>query len=248
MGRLAKPWRRGGRVSARGVCRRMKAASQLLVAVCLMGVFCKAGHAQTGQNQWWPEVDTFVRLNPKVRLSFFAQRSTDGKNYNGAEIGPNLDIALKPLRKRISTNDVDKNKLVVFRIGYRYLGSTDGPSENRGILQLTQRFPLPRSFLVSDRNRSDLRWIGGRFSWRYRNLLTVERTVKIKSFSFNPYVEGEVYFDSRYEKWSKNSYSFGMGIPLGKRFEAKPYFERDNQSHSSLQHVNGVGFILYLYF
>ena len=226
----------------------MRSASQLFLVVCLAAVFCPAGHAQTGQNQWWPEVDTFFQLNPKVRLSFFAQRSTDGRNYNSAEIGPNLDIALKPLRKRISTNDADKNKLVVFRIGYRYLASTDGPNENRGIVQLTQRFPLPRSFLVSDRNRSDLRWIGGRFSWRYRNLLTVERTVKIKSFSFNPYAEGEVYFDSRYKKWSKNSYSFGIGIPIGNRFEAKPYFERDNQSHSTLQHVNAVGFILYLYF
>lgn len=206
-------------------------------------------HAQSTQDQWWPELDTYLRVNKKTRLSFFAKRSTDGSDYDSVSIGPNLDFYLKPLRKRVRSNDATKDKYLIFRIGYRYLGNASGPSENRGIVQFTGRAPLPWSMLLSDRDRADLRWVGGRkFSWRYRNRLTLERSVRIGRVGVTPYVRGEIFYISRYGTWSRNSYSFGMEMPLGRRMQAEPYFERENQSRTSPQHVNALGVKFSLHF
>ncbi len=88
-------------------------------------------------------------------------------------------------------------------------------------------------FLVSDRNRADLRFIDGEFSWRYRNRLTVERTVSILSYHFSPYVRGEVYFDSNYEKWSRTSGTLGGAFPISQHTEIEIYYEHQNDTGKS---------------
>ena len=66
------------------------------------------------------------------------------------------------------------------RVGYRYLHNTgDDPEENRGVVEVTPRYPLVRGVLVSNRFRTDLRFIGGEYSWRFRNRLSLEREVSI---------------------------------------------------------------------
>jgi len=43
----------------------------------------------------------------------------------------------------------------------------------------TLNYPVPRiNFLLSDRNRANLDWQGGSFTWRYRNRVQLERTLK----------------------------------------------------------------------
>jgi hypothetical protein len=227
----------------------MKCVYQLLLLVCLTALSAQLTHAQNTQAQWWPELDTYLRLNQKARASFFVKRSTDGDTYDSVQIGPNLDFYLKALRKRVRTNDATKDKYLVFRIGYRYFVNANGPNENRGIAQFTDRTPLPWSMLLSDRNRADLRWVTGKaFSWRYRNRLTLERSFLIGPVHFSPYLRGEIYYDSRYNTWTKNSYSLGAEIPLGRRMQAEPYFEHDNQSRTAPQHVNALGLKFSLYF
>jgi hypothetical protein len=227
----------------------MDRACQLVLLVTLTVLPVNLASAQSTQNQWWPELNTYLQVNQKTRFSFFAKRSTDGNNYDSVAIGPNLDFYLKRLRKRVRSNDVTKDKFLVFRVGYRYVGNADGPSENRGIVQTTGRTPLPWSILLSDRNRADLRWISGNaFIWRYRNRLTLERSFRIGAVAFTPYLRGEIYYQSRYSAWSKNSYSLGVEIPLRRRMQVESYFEHDNQSRTSPQHVNGVGLKFSLYF
>lgn len=227
----------------------MKRVCQFLLVACLTALSAQLAHAQSTQNQWWPELDTYVRVNQKTRVSIFARRSTDGDTYDSVQIGPNRDFYLKPHRKKLRTNDETKSRYLVFRIGYRYIPSADGPNENRGIVQFTSRTPLPWSMLLSDRNRADLRWVSGQaFSWRYRNRLTLERSFRIGRVGFTPYLRGEIYYVSRYGAWSKNSCSLGTEIPLGRRMQAEPYFRRDNQSHTAPEHVNALGLKFSLYF
>ena len=52
-------------------------------------------------------------------------------------------------------------------------------------------------------DRVDLRFIDGEFSWRYRNRLSAEREFSIGRVRLNPYARFEVYYDSRYSKWSR---------------------------------------------
>ena len=93
---------------------------------------------------------------------------------NQVLFGVNVDLHLKPFRTRPITLlyrlDESKNRLLLVRAGYRNLPSyTGGANENRGVLEVTPRYPLIGLLghvLVSDRNRVDFRFIEGEYSWR----------------------------------------------------------------------------------
>jgi len=215
----------------------------------MMASLCQGAKAQSSQSQFWPEVDTYIKLDSRMRLMFMASRTTDGSTYDSAQIGANLDITLKPIRRvLVQSNDSSKRTYLTFGIGYRYLTNLDKPSENRALLELTPRYYLPLGILASDRNRFELRIISGNLTWRYRNRLNLERSFNIKSLRFTPYAQGEVYYYSQYGLWNKDSYGFGLIFPVHRRFEIKPYFQHDNDSRSSTPHVDAFGLTLYLYF
>jgi hypothetical protein len=218
------------------------------VLILLLGSTVIRAYSQDTVNEFWPEVDTYVTLSPKYRLFFMASKSVDqDSGQERSQFGPNLDITLKPiLRMKFRTLDPEKRKYLTFRMGYRHLISA-GPDENRMILEATPRVPLPKSFLLTDRSRMDLRWRNG-FSWRYRNRLGAERNFKIGRFLFTPYVRSEIFYDSAVSRWNRLSYAGGVVVPILKRAEITPSFERQNISGSTTNHVNGAGLTLSLYF
>lgn len=206
------------------------------------------------QSQFWPEIDTYVKLSPRTRLFLLTALSSDQdtKTLQG-EFGPNFDIYLTPfLRPHLRSMDSAKSKFVIFRVGYRYMPTLQGTgsTENRIIAEMTSRFNLPWAILLSDRNRFDFRFIQGQpFSWRYRNRLTLERNFEIRGYTFTPYVRGELYWDSRYDKIAKNAFTIGSVFPLTKRTESELYYEDQRDSTSTPNtHTRGVGVVLSLYF
>jgi len=73
------------------------------------------------------------------------------------------------------------------------------PSPNKPALQRlelvgTPHLPLFAKILLSDRNRADLDWSMTGFEWRYRNRLTFERRVSIRSYHPAPYASAEVSY------------------------------------------------------
>lgn len=178
----------------------------------------KAAWAQS--NQVWPEISTFVKLNEEMRFCFLATTVKESRESTEGEFGPNFDFYLKPLQKRAPLNwlpqDESKNKVLLVRVGYRFIHpyTGDDPSEQRGVFEATTRYPLVHHVLVSDRNRMDLRSKGGDFSWRYRNRLTVETEFSSGRVKINPYARGEIYYDSKYDKVSRNALIFGSVFPI----------------------------------
>jgi Protein of unknown function (DUF2490) len=210
-------------------------------------------HGQT--TQVWPEVSTFVKLNDNMRFYFLATTVKENRESTEYEVGPNLDFFVKPLRKRkkwiVFPLDESKNRSVLIRIGYRYISPLSGenPPEHRGVLEVTPRYPLPYGVLASDRHRIDFRLIGGVYSWRYRNRLTFEKIYTIGRFTCNPYIRGEVYYDSRFDKWSRTSLIAGSAFPITKHIELESYYEHQNDTSSSPnRQVNAVGAVINLYF
>lgn len=212
-----------------------------------------AALAQSNSFQAWPEIDTFFNLNSKVRLSFFAAKTRENREDTDAEIGPNIDVYVKPLRKAdefvLFELDQSKSRFLMLRSGYRYMPSTASPTEQRGIEEATARYPLSWSVLMSDRNRVDLRFIDGEFSWRYRNRLSAERDFAIKSYHFAPYLRAEAYYDSRYGKFSRTAETAGCPFPIRKHSEIELYYEHQNDtSKPPNRQVNAIGLVLNLYF
>jgi len=210
--------------------------------------------AQT--EQFWPEVSTFLKLNDQMRFYFLATTVKETRESTEGEFGPNFDFYIKPLRKKhiawsMLHLDESKSRLVTVRVGYRYIHpyTGDAPTEHRGVLEVTARHDLPGGLLLSDRNRMDLRSVGGEYSWRYRNRLTIEREFSIGRFKPSPYIRGEVYYDSRYDKWSRTALIAGSTFPINRHLELEGYFEHQNDSGGSPNRtVNAVGAVVNLYF
>jgi len=230
--------------------RALWRAALLVFFLALMAGRCPAQDTA----QFWPEVDTYVNLNAKTRLFFISAVSVDpGSGEVQGEFGPNFDFYVRPfLRPKLRDMDPAKSKLLTFRIGYRYLPYIEGSgaNENRPIAELTGRFKMPLSILLSDRNRLDFRFVSGQpFSWRYRNRLTLERNFEIRNYTFTPYVRGEFFYDITEGKIDKNAFTIGSTFPLSKRTEVEVYYEdqRDSSSQPNT-HTRGAGVVLGLYF
>jgi hypothetical protein len=209
---------------------------------------CQGATAQTSEVQHWPEIDTYVSLNSRLRASFFAARTDDGLTPESVQVGPNLDIFLKPfLRRRLRTNDVAEEKYLTFRVGYRFGTGPNQPSEHRPILELTPRFPLPADMVLTVRNRADLRWIEGQFSWRYRPRFMLERSVTLSGVPVTPYARGELFYDSRFQLWNQNGYCLGATLSVHQYLDIEPFYEHRNNSLSDPAHINAFGLTLSFY-
>jgi hypothetical protein len=202
------------------------------------------GEAET-RNETWPEVQVLIRTSEKTRLFLNANISQERESRANREgqLGAHVDY--------LATDHV------WFRAGYRYGRSLNSDSdfrEHRLLLEQTFKATLPGKILVSDRNRQDFRFVRGDYSFRYRNRLTLEREVGPGEYRFTPYVQGEIYFDSRFLAWSRHRYGGGIVFPLSK--VARPassdrslldhmsfdlYFMRQSDSQPSPARVHALG-------
>jgi hypothetical protein len=228
------------------LCRR------LLGACLLAALFSILASAQES-SEFLPEVDAFYKLDSIVRLSFQAKQTREDGDATQAELGPSIDFLLKPLLslKRFPLYDLDdsKSRALALSIGYRYVSTPDKPAVNRIVLAATPNLPLKGGVLISDRNRGELNFSSGDLTWRYRNRLTVQRAFAIHSYHPVPYGSVEVYYDSKYKKWSSTDVYAGCRFPIRKRFQIDPYYEHENNTGKKPnQQVNALGLILNVYF
>jgi hypothetical protein len=138
---------------------------------------------------------------------------------------------------------------LVFTIGYHYLPSTVQHNINRMQPIVMLHIPFPGKTLVMDRNRADLDWSRGAFNWTYRNRITAERRVTIRSYHPAPYAASEFGYQSQYAKWSTTRLFAGCLLPLSRNLQLDSYYEHVNNTATRPNHqVNAVGLILNLYF
>jgi hypothetical protein len=206
--------------------------------------------AQTSSNQFWPELDSYFSITQKTRLKFVVSRSNDGNSYNSIEIGPTINFfARRFVKPRLKTLNSEKDHLLTFGIGYRYLAGIDQAPENRVEFDFKPQVPLPWKMQLANRNRIDLRFIqGSSFSWRYRNLLFLQRSFKMGRLGFSPYGQVEVFYSSSSASWNKATFQAGVDIPAGKHFDFQPYYERDHNVTSTPNYVNAIGVATSIYF
>src|SRR6186713_1301590 len=81
------------------------APSRVLVKLmfCLLPMLCPASlRAQDTSNEFWPEVDVFLKLNNKSRLFFLysATKLDDRQTYSDGSLGAHLDVYAVPLLGR----------------------------------------------------------------------------------------------------------------------------------------------------
>ena|SRR5208283_2773791 len=203
--------------------------------------------------QFLPEIDTHLKLNATFRAYLEAKDDRDGGDQNQFAIGPSIQLYVKPLikLKKVTAFDLDdsKQRFLVLETGYRYITAPDAPLENRMIAAATSNFPLKAAFFLSDRNRFDLNWKNGVFTWRYRNKLTLNRTFTAGSYHLIPYIAAEPYYESQYSKWSTTALYAGCLFPAGKHVQFNTYYEYENNTGKRPNQTdNAIGLAVNLYF
>ncbi|HKM90636.1 MAG TPA: DUF2490 domain-containing protein [Candidatus Acidoferrales bacterium] len=219
------------RVLARSnACLRFRRAC-LGIAVVLAGVAIPVRAQTLG---FLPETDFYVKINSSMRTDLEAKDDRDAGVSTQFSIGPSIQFSLKPLLrlKNVKAFDLDdaKQRPLVVELGYRTLTAPDKPITNRMETIVTTNFPLKFAFHLSDRNRADLDWQNGAFSWRYRNKVTLDRTFAIHSYHLIPYAAGEFYYTSQYSKWSTTALFAGCLFPVGKHVQFDTYYEHENNT------------------
>jgi hypothetical protein len=146
--------------------------------------FIAVSQAADFLDQLWPQTDLYVKVNQTTRVyAFYSGTRIRDTGYSDGQAGIHLDFLTRAMLNPKRTQnwpDEARHKALQFRIGYlfgRSPGNRPDPFvEHTGTAELTPRFYLGGSFLLTDRNRIDLRFINGRFTPRYRNRLRCEHT------------------------------------------------------------------------
>jgi hypothetical protein len=203
--------------------------------------------------QLLPEIDTYLKINPVMRAYFQAEGDRDEGVPLQATLGPSIQFYLKPLLslKKVTAFDLDdaKKRPLVIEVGYRVITTPNEPVENRFMPIATFALPTKGSLLATDRNRADLDWKAGVFSWRYRNRLAVQRTFSIRSYHVTPYLSAEAYYTSQYSKWSTTQLEAGCLFPIGSHVQIDAYYEHQNNTGKKPnEQVNDIGLAAHLFF
>jgi hypothetical protein len=57
----------------------------------------------------------------------------------------------------------------------------------------------------------------------HRNRVTLERNFSIRNYRFAPYLRGELFYESRFDKIAKDAFTVGGVFPITKRTEFELY-------------------------
>lgn len=217
----------------------------------LAALACTPVHAQ--DTQFLPEIDAHLKLNSDFRVYVQAKDDREGGDPQQFTFGPSVQFYLKPLLrlKNITLFDLDeaKQRPLVLEGGYRIVSAPNTPAENRLLQAVTFHLPLVAAILLTDRNRADLDWKAGTFTWRYRNKLMLQRTFPISSYHLIPYLAVEPFYESQYSKWSTTDLYAGCLFPMGKTAQFDLYYEHENNTGKSPNRQdNFVGVALRLHF
>jgi hypothetical protein len=235
-----------------GTLREGSCTTRMLATLAIvLSIACMPAHAQ--DTQFLPEIDAHLTWNSYLRGYLQAKDDREGGDPTQFTFGPSLEFYLKPLikLKKVTVFDLNdaKSRALVIETGYRIITAPNTPNENRAIEAITSHFPIFASILLTDRNRVDLDWKNGTFTWRYRNKLTLERTFSIHSYHLIPYVAAEPFYESQYKKWASTDLYAGCLLPVGKHVEFDPYYEFENDTGKAPNRQQYyVGLALYLFF
>jgi hypothetical protein len=217
----------------------------------LLSLASTMSHAQ--EAQVLPEITQPLELSSNIRTLLQAKDDREGGDPQQFTFGPSVEFYLKPLLKlkKVTLFDLDdvKKRPVVLESGFRIITAPNTPATNRAIEAVTFHFPFAFGILFSDRNRADLDWKAGTFTWRYRNKLTFERSVPISTYHLIPYVAAEPFYESQYRKWSTTDLYAGCLFPVGKQMQFDAYYQNQNNTGKSPnRQEHFVGLALHLYF
>jgi hypothetical protein len=227
-----------------------------LVCACLA-----LGGTASADDPWefWPEAQLFVGLNQRTRVfldaAYAKGKESDERTLDAAAY---LDVSFLPVgprrRRLLRTTDWQRSRYLWARVGYdRILKATEGESspsvaEDRGILSLWGKFPLPGDVWLEGRARADLRWIGADYSTRYRWRLEATRELVVLDHAVVPYLNVEWFYDTRYDGWARTLYQAGTEVTLSRHFRFELNLSQQTDTLPETSRLNAFSVVAKGYF
>ena len=215
---------------------------------------------ETGE-EFWPEVDVWIRLDDHFRLSPCLSLSSDLETrYREGIALLQLDYSWRrggaPFMSRRLFDEARAAAMNRFMVRGGWLAGKslddDGRSysERQAFLELHLRNPLKGGFLLSHRLRTDLRFIGDEhdFSWRLRYRLQAEKEYHAIGTSVVPYASLEGSFDERYSAINRIRAIGGGTVALSRLFVAEANITYQYDSHAQNSNLFALNAILNVYF
>jgi len=215
---------------------------------CLLAACGLAQEAST-TNEFWPEIDTFLKMSPNLRLIFVAKRERDAELARNSELSGEIEWSVHRFQPVLTLpwvdQDATRKSMISFRAGHKYKRSFDKTPvvhENRPQAEFTLRWIFAENILVSNRARWEFRFVSGSpFSWRYRDRVQVERDFKLNKYTFTSYINGEPFYSSGTSRWDRFRFSGGAVFPFGRWFALEPFYLRQIDTHSPPRNTNALG-------
>jgi len=233
--------------------------SSCCMAVVVWAVAAGAALADPPTKEFWPEIDTWLRVSNAWRLSVFVPIAENlDTHYREGNLILQADYAWSESnrnRRLIDEGRAQAMKIWLVRCGYLGGKSLDDHgaqyTEYTSFAELHVRLPLPRGVMWSHRWRSELRWLGSgdaEFSTRWRYRLMVEKELTAGRASFVPYVSVEPYYDSRYETVNRVRLIGGTSVVWSPRAAIETNVTYQHDSHSSTKDLFALNVILHVFF
>lgn len=226
----------------------------LLASLCVCQALAGVTHA-ADSSEFWPEVSGFVALTPRARIYLdAAYAQAKESDLQSLDLAAYLDISLKPvLRKELQAQDWQRSRYFWGRIGYDRVFKATGAAraevaEDRGIVALYAKAPLPAEVWLEARARTDLRWIGADYSTRYRFRVEATRELTVLNHTVVPYFNVEWFYDTRYDGWARTLYQLGPEVTLSKHFRFEIYVARQEDRLPSRSSTNAFGVVAKWYY
>jgi hypothetical protein len=220
-----------------------------------------AGAALAGppSKEFWPEIDTWLRLSPAWRVSVFVPIAENlDTHYREGNIILQADYAWSKSNRSRRLIDGDRaQNMQIWLLRGGYLGGKSLDDRGAEYTEYTAfgewhlRLPLPRGVLWSHRLRSDLRWLGdgdADFSTRWRYRLMVEKEFVAGRWSIVPYVNAEPYYDSRYDTVNRLRVATGASVSWSPRLAVESNVTYQHDSHASTKELYALNVILHVFF
>ena len=223
----------------------------------ILGALVASSGSAVASDPWesWPEVSAFVSLNPQSRLYLDAAYAQGKESLNQAlDAAAYLDLSLKPILRPslMEQEDWARARYLWSRIGYDHVFKGEGgvptTPEDRGILSIYGKGPLPGEIWLELRTRADLRWIGGDYSTRYRVRGEATREFVVRRHAVVPYANVEWFYDTRYRGISRALVMGGAEFTVSKGFRFETYLARQQDQLPNETALNALGLVAKWYF
>jgi len=215
--------------------------------------------AQNSSFEFWPEADLWYIISPSWRVTAFMPATV---YFNGKPVDLNIylqaDFAWGHTKRIYFARLLNENRAQHMKAWLTRGGVMRGWSlgeygeylEYLLLGEIHKRIPLLEKFLLSQRLRLELRWLGedNEFSYRLRYRLMVEKEVKKGNWSFVPYVNVEPYWDSRYSTINRVRLIGGTTISRGPRFAVEANLTYQYDDHYDTRNLYAINVILHVYF